>query len=234
MLKSYKHIVNKPKVCNIAVNLNLKFTTMIKNLLLTFIAVFAFANMNAQNIVTDSPGCGAVYEHEPAGLVNGKNSYVRLSTTTALGAVYGAIGGNNTVGVRYTGTEWEMYYGGGVLYTNSFAGAGVEAPDTGWVPSGDVCTGGTVLTLYDNNTGVLDVETNQLQDVTVFPNPSSDFISVSNLKEAVQCKITNIAGQVVLSKVLDANDNQMDVQELSKGFYFVEIEGKKTIKFIKK
>jgi hypothetical protein len=68
----------------------------------------------------------------------------------------------------------------------------------------------------------------------VYPNPSSDFISISNLKDAVQCRITNITGQTVMSKILDTNDNQMNVIELSKGFYFVEIEGKKTIKFIKK
>jgi hypothetical protein len=223
----------------VILQLTLKYIAMIKKILLTLITVFAFSNVNAQNIASFDTCNNVWQEFAPSGLINGKDSYTGTTASTgagSIGEVYGTITTSSSLGIEFNGTEWVFYFGSDVsndIWTNSFT-TGTKAPNDGWISSGDPCPADKTLELFDNNTSVLDVETMELNDVSVYPNPSSDFISVSNLKDAVQCRITNIAGQTVLSKVVDANDNQMDVQELSKGFYFVEIAGKKTLKFIKK
>ena len=222
---------------------------MIKKILLTLIIVFAFSNVNAQTFISSSPGCGSAsfeFDVDPLSPINGKVAYRSLTTVTGDWTGHGISGvpdptGSGNIGVQWDGSQW-IFFGNDdpsfIIFTNSYTGS--LAPDTGWVSDGSPCGAAIELTLYDDNGSigsgaVLSLPRQSLDNkINVYPNPSADFISISNLKDAVQCRITNIAGQTVLSKVVDANDNQMDVQELSKGFYFVEIAGKKTLKFIKK
>ena len=80
----------------------------------------------------------------------------------------------------------------------------------------------------------LPVSREQFSNIKIYPNPSTGFINISNLKETSRVRITNITGQVVKDVMVGVNDNRIDIQELSQGFYFVELEGKKTIKLLKR
>tara|TARA_B110000093_G_scaffold101558_1_gene109208 strand:- start:142 stop:801 length:660 start_codon:yes stop_codon:yes gene_type:complete len=219
---------------------------MIKKILLTLITVFAFSNVNAQDpilsTVSDCTASGqlVISEHLFVIIENGKNSYERTSTPSLDAQALGVPTGQaENTGIRYssTNTRWELWGGSNINFVVFYAPDNGELfpPANGWIADATPCSFVSASHVVDGS--VLNLTREELSEnskINVYPNPSVDFISISNLKDAVQCRITNIAGQTVLSKVVDANDNQMDVQELSKGFYFVEIAGKKTLKFIKK
>ena len=96
------------------------------------------------------------------------------------------------------------------------------------------------LVLTDNNTGnkVYYTASNLFCEVPnkvsfkIYPNPTSDFICIENLKPNTSVKVMDVFGKVLISKKL--SDQLIDVKALSNGTYFLLIEDKKPIKFIKK
>lgn len=209
---------------------------MIKKILLIFITIFAFSNISAQsNIVIEHTGCAGdvINELEYIGVLNGKNHYQRLTTPTALGDSFGAAGGTTNVYIAFNGTDWVLYQNliTNVIFIQEEHITGLLPPDTGWY--GVLCPVSSFIEVLSG--GVLGVEKEFLGNkVNIFPNPTADFISVSNINEITSLKITNITGQTVIRTQIDQNNSQVSVKDLSKGFYFVEIGGKKTIKLIKK
>lgn len=72
-------------------------------------------------------------------------------------------------------------------------------------------------------------------EISIYPNPASDFIYVKNLKGLNSYKIFDLSGRIILQNIL--NEEKIDVQSLSKGNYIVQIIAKeKTLnfKFIKR
>lgn len=59
--------------------------------------------------------------------------------------------------------------------------------------------------------------------VSVYPNPSSDFVTISNNSQIAikSIQIMNSVGQVV--KTVDGNNNSISLQELAAGNYFIKI-----------
>lgn len=79
---------------------------------------------------------------------------------------------------------------------------------------------------------VLDSATLSLEDnvdlggVSVYPNPSSDFVHVVFENEEMigsHLIITNVAGQLMLSKIVMNTEEKIDVSSLSGGVYFVQV-----------
>jgi len=80
----------------------------------------------------------------------------------------------------------------------------------------------------------LNVENFELhKGVSIFPNPTSNFLTISNLKNAVNYIIINQLGQEILKGNIDSNE-EIDIKSLKNGLYFLKLENKKLIKFIKK
>jgi uncharacterized protein YlzI (FlbEa/FlbD family) len=66
----------------------------------------------------------------------------------------------------------------------------------------------------------------------LFPNPSVNFIKISGLSEKANYIIYNLLGKEILrGKVL--NEENIFIQDLSNGTYFIKVENAKAIKFIK-
>ncbi len=85
-------------------------------------------------------------------------------------------------------------------------------------------------------TDVLSTNKNNIETVKVYPNPSQDFIKISNV-ENVDIMITDVTGKTVLNikNVSEATD--INISGLNSGIYFVNVnndEVNQTIKFIKK
>ena len=57
--------------------------------------------------------------------------------------------------------------------------------------------------------------------VNVFPNPTSDMLSISSSKSIQSVSIRNMSGQVVL--VFNGGQNRLDVSQLNSGLYMVEV-----------
>jgi hypothetical protein len=72
---------------------------------------------------------------------------------------------------------------------------------------------------------------------SLYPNPSSDFITVSYLQAIDKVSFINMLGQEVLVKLLNANTGKIDVSPLPSGTYFAKVYSgnlMKTLKMVKK
>ena len=70
--------------------------------------------------------------------------------------------------------------------------------------------------------GVNDMET---ESIKLYPNPAQDMLNVT-VKVAADLQVINIAGQVVLSTSVDAQNTTIDISNLNRGMYFVKITDK--------
>ena len=78
--------------------------------------------------------------------------------------------------------------------------------------------------------GLNDINFND--SVVAFPNPSSDFIRISGLNETINYSIYNILGKRIKDGVINANQ-KINIQDFSKGLYFIKLDTGKTLKFTK-
>jgi plastocyanin len=80
-------------------------------------------------------------------------------------------------------------------------------------------------------------ETRGLIDVSVFPNPASDLITVKGSKNlpGTEYYITDQNGRQVLTGKLDGETTSIQISQLNKGIYYLQLEGQKnrSLKVIK-
>lgn len=221
------------------ISLILKLLVMLRKLLFICLTIFAFSQVNAQeHIVTEDTGCGGnIYEFVSVADVNGRNAYdvVPVGSESAWGLLQSATGHNGGLQIQYsiTNARWEFFTGSTIIFVQT-THSGTLAPADGWeVIEPSPCNVGNTLSMISENGGVLPVDKNEFSKISLYPNPSNGVVNISNLEDVSRVKITNIAGQIVRDVTVTRNDSRIDIQDLSKGFYFVEIEGKKTIKLIK-
>ncbi|MDT3740574.1 MAG: S8/S53 family peptidase [Candidatus Kapabacteria bacterium] len=74
---------------------------------------------------------------------------------------------------------------------------------------------------------------NSANNISISPNPASDFIEIDCKDNNKNAEILNLQGEIVLSINLESHsNNRIDVSSLSSGMYFVKI-GKQVQRFIK-
>jgi hypothetical protein len=97
-----------------------------------------------------------------------------------------------------------------------------------------VLADGTVI-LLPVVTGI--TEENNPMALSIFPNPASDFISVQTENTgSVVVNITDVSGRVVAQQVINQMVNRVDIRQLDKGIYFLNVttDGKtSTSRFVK-
>tara|TARA_R110000737_G_scaffold308465_1_gene316517 strand:+ start:56 stop:1126 length:1071 start_codon:yes stop_codon:yes gene_type:complete len=91
--------------------------------------------------------------------------------------------------------------------------------------TGKVSTFNLVETLSINN----NIKNNL---VTIYPNPSTNYIKVSGLTESVDYKLYNALGKEKLSGTISNNDT-INVQDFAKGFYILRFSSGETKRIIK-
>jgi hypothetical protein len=69
--------------------------------------------------------------------------------------------------------------------------------------------------------------------IKLFPNPSSEFIQVSGLTTKVDYTIYNILGEEIKKGII-SDEEEIDVKNLNSGLYFLRLDNRNTIKFMKK
>ncbi len=80
----------------------------------------------------------------------------------------------------------------------------------------------------------LSIDDERLSSVKVYPNPSSSVITVENIDLDATITIYDTLGRTVLSVVNNNTTSySMDVHTLTNGVYFMEIDNRKPIQFIK-
>lgn len=75
-------------------------------------------------------------------------------------------------------------------------------------------------------------EVASLNNVNLFPNPATDYISITNLNTQDNYTIYDVLGKKVNSGQL-LIDSKISVAQLEKGIYFLKLENYKTLRFLK-
>jgi hypothetical protein len=95
-----------------------------------------------------------------------------------------------------------------------------------------VLTPTEITQLYSSTLSTNEIGTSSAGSIA--PNPAGDFIQINlPVKSSQKYKITDINGRLV-SQGNISNEKKINVSQLSKGIYFIEIEGVKSLKFLKK
>lgn len=74
-------------------------------------------------------------------------------------------------------------------------------------------------------------------ELQVYPNPVENLLHISYTKPISKLEVYNMLGQLIYSKRVDANENQIDMARYSAGTYLIQIsmgEAVETVKIIKK
>jgi hypothetical protein len=69
--------------------------------------------------------------------------------------------------------------------------------------------------------------------LVIYPNPASDKLYIQTSDDIANANVFDISGKLVISKVLQGGDNEIDISSLKSGMYFININGEVN-KFIKK
>ncbi|WP_445737085.1 T9SS type A sorting domain-containing protein [Mariniflexile sp.] len=73
---------------------------------------------------------------------------------------------------------------------------------------------------YDNTAGVNDFNDNQ---ITVYPNPTTDFIYLSNINENLDYKLYDVTGKISMEGKLIAN-KKIDISNLKSGLFILQLK----------
>lgn len=75
------------------------------------------------------------------------------------------------------------------------------------------------------------IQDHLLPEMDVFPNPTSESFKI-NVEEATRLKLTDLSGRVLIS-LDDYQGEEVDVQELPKGIYLIQLDGFQAVKLLK-
>lgn len=90
----------------------------------------------------------------------------------------------------------------------------------------DKYCGIAVITIFVDNDVASNIDENNLNPVSVFPNPANGLVNLVSAKPLADAtfKIVNVAGQIVMEKKEVAGTTFVfDISEQSAGIYFIEI-----------
>ncbi len=70
-----------------------------------------------------------------------------------------------------------------------------------------------------------DISTNEISEnsVTIYPNPTTDFVNITGLENAERIEIINTLGQIVISENVTASTKQTNISDLAAGVYTLKI-----------
>jgi hypothetical protein len=147
------------------------------------------------------------------GLVNGKNNYVQ--TVIDEGTPF-------VIGVGFDGVKWVLYADGDLTddgFDNIAVPSTLLPPFTGWVNSG--CVDGT-MTISQN----LNTADQYLKNTTLYPNPSSDYITFENAtseNSSFSYIIYDLVGRSVAVGNSKFNE-KISIEKLTIGNYLIQIK----------
>ncbi|HLA55026.1 MAG TPA: choice-of-anchor J domain-containing protein [Flavobacterium sp.] len=72
-----------------------------------------------------------------------------------------------------------------------------------------------------------------LNKLTYYPNPVTNFLNLSNDKDITDVTVTNMLGQQVMAKSINATNTQLDLSGLSQGTYMVRVNTTDATKVVK-
>lgn len=198
--------------------------------------------LNSINLIGNNTGTGvqmAVYDDNsgiPNNLIASSslgtvgNGVMTLPVTPALlpagdywiMAIYETQGNHSNVNTNASGNA--------VYYQSVSYGSAIPTNASGFKSY----TGDDFLYFLDIDCGnTLSIENfNLTEKISIFPNPTSDYITISNLEFRKSYMIVNQLGQEILNGIIN-NNEKIDIRNLTNGLYILKFEKGNTFKFIK-
>ncbi|WP_417588769.1 T9SS type A sorting domain-containing protein [Owenweeksia hongkongensis] len=137
------------------------------------------------------------------------------------------INATNTINLVYTGAPADSvkwYLGDGTQLwgdsiTYSYAAKGKYR----------VCTMAyfdcTEVTVCDSLVaGEISLTEESLAEVAIYPNPTNDFLNLENLPKEGQVTLYNLSGKLLLQQPFKKENNKLDLSNLPKGVYLLELQ----------
>lgn len=173
----------------------------------------------------DTSGVGAgIGYHNVDDVFNGLIDDVRIWDTVRTDA---EIFANRTTCLIGTETNLYAFYnfdeGNGTIATdltaNNFHGTLINMdPVDSWVAH--------------NSCSTLSIDDQINAKISLFPNPASNYVSVTGLKNKANYTIYNVLGAKINAGTITV-DGKIDIQNLTNGVYLLKFDGGNTLKFIK-
>lgn len=84
------------------------------------------------------------------------------------------------------------------------------------------------------NCNVLDVNEFEIKDISIFPNPTTNTITIKGIQQDYKIEVYNIIGQKIIEKNITPDNNTINVSHLSNGAYILKLKDYEgAMKFIK-
>jgi hypothetical protein len=135
--------------------------------------------------------------------------------------------------------------GTGIIWYNAASGGAVVPGGTALV-SGTTyyasqtvsgCESASRLAVTMANGGCLGTNEFDSSAFSYYPNPTTDILNLSYSQELTSIKVSNVLGQQLILRSINATETQLDMSNLQTGTYLIEVragEVSKTIKVVKK
>ena len=82
-------------------------------------------------------------------------------------------------------------------------------------------------------TSTLGLNNSELHKTSIFPNPANDYLQISGINQQESFTIYNSLG-IKVKNGIASKDEEINIQNLSIGMYFLKLNDGKTFKFLKK
>jgi hypothetical protein len=77
------------------------------------------------------------------------------------------------------------------------------------------------MTVTVSPTGINELTINNA--ITLLPNPTSSYVTISSKFDMQQVEIINLAGQILLQENVNDKTHQLQLQNFADGIYFVKV-----------
>ena len=89
------------------------------------------------------------------------------------------------------------------------------------------------ITILASNTMSVNDLNNFKSFISIYPNPSKEFILISGLKGKIKYTVYNSLGLLIKKGITSKNDEEISIRDFADGLYFLKLENENLIKFIK-
>ncbi|MGV3613027.1 MAG: PKD domain-containing protein [Fluviicola sp.] len=141
-----------------------------------------------------------------------------------------ALSGGTPAGGSYSGTGVS-----GGNFNPATAGLGSETITYSYTDGTTSCTNTATNTI--NVEECLGLTDNEINTVSVYPNPTDGKLTLSNVAANTTFNVVSVSGQVVLSGVVSTTANTIDLSSFENGIYVLQLtqeQGLQTIRIVKK
>ncbi|MFZ4399474.1 MAG: two-component regulator propeller domain-containing protein [Bacteroidales bacterium] len=119
---------------------------------------------------------------------------------------------------RFNGTDWISYSVPQGLVNTQVTRIAIDKYKKPWISTG----GG--VSYFIGTVGITSINSDPVVDI--YPNPVKDVLIINSYNSQFDLKIFDVQGKVLLSKTLNLSENKIELNNLSKGLYFVQLSDK--------